>query len=360
MDEKEPIEEKAEEQKPEEQKPEEQESYRKGWRGLLDRWRAFRERVPVAAKAIIAILLLVSIAGAGLTALSTYNFTQNNPNFCNSCHIMNESFEAWENSEHAGINCHECHHLTPKELNQLLVSAFIRRTEKVPVRYGKVIVPWKFCVSCHWEENEHYPAATKINNSRLHAKHYFMEKIECSKCHGYKTHEFQPEERYCLKCHKQKQVHGKGMGGLACLNCHTDRTPDMRPGPNKCLFCHGDETVREMLIIEDTIDVKYFEPSEELIQSATKINRPRNAPMRFFCYYCHKPHQQIRPDFGTCISCHPKVENVGVHQMHIEDAELLCIDCHKPHSWRVTKKLSKTLCVQCHEYKEPDSFLRAD
>lgn len=368
MDEKEQREEKPEGQKPhkkisgedkpqEEPAEEEEITYRKGLRGLLDRWRVFAHRVPVAAKAIIAILILVSITGASITAYTTYNFTQNDPSFCNSCHIMNESYDAWQKSEHAGINCHECHHLSVAELNALMVSAFIKRTEKVPVRYGKVIVPWKYCVSCHWEENEHYPEVKKINNSTLHARHYFMEKIECSKCHGYRLHKFNLEERYCINCHEGKVVHGKGMGGLACLNCHTDRTPDMLPGPNKCLYCHGDETVREMLVLDDTIDVKYFQPSEELVKKATKIERPANAPMQFFCYQCHQPHEQIRPDYGTCMSCHAKVVNVGRHKLHIQTVGLECTECHKPHSWRVSIEQAKTLCAECHDYVDPREFL---
>jgi hypothetical protein len=212
-------------------------------------------------------------------------------------------------------------------------------------------------MGCHWEENEKYPEAVKINSSRLHSKHYFMEKIECSKCHGYKVHEFRPEEKYCLECHKRKIVHGKGMGGLACLNCHTDRTPDLRPGPNKCLFCHGGDSVRERLILDDTLDVSNFTPSKEIIDEATKIDRPDGAPMQFFCYECHHPHDQVRPDFGTCLSCHPKVVKVGKHEIHVQNIGIECTECHKQHSWRVDRETAKTLCADCHDYQDPSTFL---
>lgn len=352
MEEKDPVEEKIEEEPTEEEQP-----IRRGIKGLLDRWRIFSKKVPRVAKAIIAILILISVSGAALTAFTTYNITQNDPNFCNKCHIMNESFDAWKRSVHKDINCHECHHLSISELNALMVSAIILRTNEVPVRYGKVIVPWKYCIGCHWEENEKYPDAVKINSSRLHAKHYFMEKIECSKCHGYKVHEFRPEEKYCLECHKRKVVHGKGMGGLACLNCHTDRTPDLRPGPNKCLFCHGGDSVREMLILDDTLDVTNFTPSKEIIDEATKIDRPKGAPMQFFCYECHHPHDQVRPDFGTCLSCHPKIVKVGKHQLHVQNIGLECTECHKQHSWIVDEETAKTLCADCHDYQDPGTFL---
>jgi len=354
-EEKEPIEPSSEEESQGESQEEKQ--VRKGWRGMLDRWRAFRERVPGAAKAISAIRILMSVFGAGFTAFTTYNFTQNNPAFCNQCHIMNEAYIAWQKSEHSRINCHECHHLSIQDLNALMVSAFIRRTEKVPVRYGKIIVPWKYCIECHWEENKEYPDAKKINDSNLHAKHYFMQKIECAKCHGYRVHKFSLEERYCLECHKGKEVHGKGMVELPCLNCHTDRTPTLLPGPNKCLFCHGDESVREQLLQEGTLDVSHFQPSEETIKKAVKIDRPENAPMRFFCYQCHKPHAKVRPDYGTCLSCHSQIVNVGKHKLHIQTVGLECTNCHKPHSWRVNITEAKKVCTQCHGYKDPMTFI---
>jgi len=352
------MEEEKEKIKEEEPKREEEKKgYRKGIRGLLDRWRSFRDRTPVGAKVIIAVLIIMSIIGASFTAFTTYNFTQNNPNFCKSCHIMEPAFEAWQKSEHANINCHECHHLSVKELNTLMVSAFIRRTEKVPVRYGKIIVPWKYCVECHWEENPEYPNAKKINGSTFHAKHYFMEKIECSKCHGYRVHKFTLEERYCITCHKGREVHGEGMASLPCLNCHTDRTPNLLPGTQKCLFCHGDESVRKELISDATIDVTHFQPSQDVIKKAIKINRPADAPMQFFCYQCHKPHEKVRPDYGTCISCHSQIVNVGKHKLHIQTVGLECKSCHKEHVWRVTRDSAKKICTTCHEYKDPMRFI---
>ncbi len=318
---------------------------------------AVKRRIPFRGRLIIIVLGLVIIIGGSVVAYSTYDFTQNNPEFCNKCHIMEPAFQSWEKSEHAGINCHKCHHLSISELNQLLVSFLVRRTESVPVRYGKVIVPWKYCISCHWEENREFPIAKKINSSRIHARHYFMEKIECSKCHGYRLHKFTLEEKYCLECHKGREVHAKGMEELACLNCHTDRQVDLKPGRKKCLFCHGDENVRRELDTGDTIDVKHFRPSDEVIKHATKIKVSKDSPMQFFCYECHKPHDQVRPDYGTCLSCHPQIINVGKHKTHVQNMGLECTTCHMKHTWRVTEKNAQTICTECHEYKDPMSFI---
>ncbi len=308
-------------------------------------------------KIIIAVLLLLIIIGGGLVAFKFYDFTQNNPKFCISCHLMKPAYDAWEKSVHGEINCHECHHLSLIEQNQLLITFVLHRPKTVPPRHGKVIVPAEVCSKCHWEENEKFPEAKKVNDSRIHAKHYYMEKIECTKCHGYIVHEFKPEGRFCLRCHQGKVVQGKGMENLACLNCHTDRTSNMRPGRKKCLFCHGGDSVRKELLAEGTLDVTNYQPDPKVIKKATKIKVSKNSPMQFDCYECHKPHTKIRPDEGSCRSCHAQVVNVGKHKLHIETMGLGCKSCHQPHSWKVTKKEAKSLCTQCHGYKDPVTFI---
>ncbi|GBD99127.1 hypothetical protein BMS3Abin07_01159 [bacterium BMS3Abin07] len=319
-----------------------------------------REGITLKGKIVITVLLLVIVTGGGVVAFKFYDFTQNNPKFCVSCHLMKPAYDAWSKSVHKGINCHECHHLTIPEQNRLLISFVLHRPKSVPPRHGKTIVPWKYCIKCHWERDKRYPNAPLINNSRGHATHYFMQKIECSKCHGYIIHKFNAEPRFCLKCHKGKVVHGQGMKGLACLNCHTDRTPTFRPGRKKCLFCHGDESVRMELIADGTMDVTHNRPSEAIVKKATKINVPRNAPMQFNCYKCHKPHTKLMPGSDTCLSCHQKMEilKTGKHNLHVESVGLKCIYCHKPHIWKVTKKQAKKTCTQCHEYRDPMRFIK--
>lgn len=325
---------------------------------MFNPFRWLKEGMPLKGKIIIAVLLLGIMVGGGIVSFKFYDFTQNNPKFCVSCHLMQPAFDAWEASEHQQINCHDCHHLSIPEQNRLLINFVLHRPETVPDRHGKIIVPWKYCIQCHWEKNEKYENAKLINKSRMHAKHVFMEQVECSKCHGYITHKFTAEPRFCLKCHQGKVVHGSGMEEIACLNCHTDRTPDLRPGPRKCLFCHGGEKVRKELIADQTLDVTHYEPSDEIIKKATKITRPPNGPMQFTCYQCHHPHQTSRPDWRNCMNCHSQILAVGKHGSHIQVMGLECKQCHKPHTWRVTPEQAKKDCVMCHDYKEPESFLR--
>jgi hypothetical protein len=192
-----------------------------------------------------------------------------------------------------------------------------------------------------------------------------MEQIECTECHGELKqnreglHRFLPTERFCVKCHAEKQVHGEAMGGLACVNCHTERTADFKPGRKKCLFCHSaDEKIRKELIEGGTIDVRYFTPNPAVIKKATKISFTEKSPMQFYCYECHKPHTpgKVRPKSEDCLKCHESIRKVGKHKVHL-NMDMQCKECHRPHTWKVTEATAKTDCVKCHEYRSPGAFL---
>ncbi|MEK6672575.1 MAG: cytochrome c3 family protein [Nitrospirota bacterium] len=317
----------------------------------------YSEKVPLKVKLLIVIFLLLFVVAMAFAGYKINDYFENDPNACMLCHVHDYAQQAWIKSKHNAVNCHECHHSSKKEqVEQMFKFAFLGQ-KAVPPRHGKVIVPWKLCITCHWEKKDKYPNAPLVNKSQFHAKHVFMEQIECSKCHGYVTHQFPTEERFCAKCHSGKEVHGTGMENLACLNCHTDRTKDLKPGRKKCLFCHGDKSIRDELIADGTIDVKRFQPSPDVIKKAKKIEVPDDAPMKIDCYQCHKPHTKVRPDHTDCLRCHPNELNVGRHSMHVKDLGMKCMDCHKPHRWKVAKEQAKKDCVKCHEYKDPDKFI---
>lgn len=320
-----------------------------------------RGPLSLKAKLLILTLLTVIVAGGSTVAYLFYDFTQNNPKFCVSCHLMQPAYDTWAKSEHKGLNCHDCHHLSIPEQNQLLISFVLHRPDSVPDRHGKVIAGLsKFCNECHTEGK-----GRRINTSLFHAKHVYMAQLECTMCHGEVKpdksglHSFLPSEKFCLKCHSGKDVHGEGMGELACLNCHTDRTKDLKPDRRKCLYCHStDQGVREVLEEGGTIDVRHFKPDPSLVKRASKIAYSEKAPMQFYCYECHQAHTpgKVRPTTTDCLKCHSKIRYVGKHKVHL-NIDMKCQDCHKPHIWTVTEASARKDCVACHEYKSPKTFL---
>jgi len=320
-----------------------------------------QEPMSLKAKLLVIALLLIIVFGGGFIAFKFYDFTQNNPKFCVGCHLMQPAYDSWAQSEHKALNCHDCHHLTIVEQNQLLISFVLKRPNSVPERHkGQVIVSSKYCNSCHTEGK-----AARINKSLFHAKHVYMEQIECTECHGEVKpdksglHHFLPSEKFCTKCHKGKQVHGEGMGGLACINCHTDRTKDLKPGRLKCLYCHSsDDRIKQQLKDDGTMDVRFFVPDAATIKKAKKIVFEEKSPMQFYCYECHKPHEagKVRPNNDDCLRCHSGIPKIGKHKEHL-NMDMKCKDCHKPHVWRVTEVSAKKDCVACHEYRSPKVFI---
>jgi len=329
----------------------------------------YSEKISRKARIMISVFVLLFCVGVLFTAYKINDYFENNPNACSTCHVHPDANKAWAVSVHRSINCHECHHSTKQEQMVQMYKFVFLGQKTVNPRHGEVIVPWKLCFSCHWDKNPKYPNAPNISSSRYHAKHVFNEKIECTKCHGYKTHKFSLEERYCVTCHKDKEIHQHmaakkdseqcaPMESFACMNCHTDRTRDLKPERKKCLYCHGGEDVRKELTAGGTIDVKHFQPSPEVVKRAIKINVPANAPMQFNCYECHNPHKKLKPDAKDCLSkCHTTVPSVGKHEVHIKMMNMKCIDCHKVHVWKVTEAQAKKDCIKCHEYKDPKKFI---
>lgn len=317
----------------------------------------YSEGLSRKARIIIFTGFFMFTIASGFAGYKINDYFENDPNACMMCHVHDDANNAWAKSVHRSVNCHECHHSTKKDQVVQMYRFAVLGQKKVEPRHGKIIVPSKLCMECHWDRNEKHPEAPLVNKSQYHAKHVFIEKIECTKCHGYVIHNFLPEERFCFRCHENKEVHGTGMEKLACLNCHTDRTSNLKPGRKKCLYCHGDASIRKELMADATIDVKYFQPSPETIKKATKINAPADAPMQFYCYECHKPHAKGKPDQTACVKCHGTIAKIGKHELHVQGMNMKCMDCHKPHIWRVSEAQAKKECTKCHEYRDPKRFL---
>jgi hypothetical protein len=316
----------------------------------------YSEGISRKTRVIILILILLFLVSMGIGGYKMNNYFETNPNACVVCHVHDYAQQGWLLSKHAVVTCHECHHASKRDQVEQIFRFVVFGVNSVSPRHGKVIVPWKLCIRCHWEKNDKYPEAPLINKSRFHAKHLFMEQIECSKCHGYFTHQFPTEKKFCVMCHEEKEVYGTGMEHLPCLNCHTDRTKDLRPDREKCLFCHGNKSVRDKLIAGGTIDVKRFLPTLDEIEKAAKIDVPSDAPMQFYCYECHKPHEKARPAGGDCLRCHSD-QLYGKHELHSKNLGMKCMDCHRPHRWKVTQKQAKKDCTKCHDYKDPSTFV---
>ena len=258
---------------------------------------------PKEKTVLVSIMLVISVIGIVL-AVRYYTYIQKNPEFCNSCHLMEEAYTAWKQSGHRFIVCQDCHRLGIVEQNRLLIKFVFTTERKTPEPHGNV-TPWESCTQCHWEEATQ--GALSVTKSTGHARHVTVEKLKCMDCHTRSVHAFRPDRNACLRCHKDWKIHGIGMEETSCMTCHpfSPRSAgSFIPDRERCLTCH---------------------------RTSSRTSFPDKVPMaRMNCYECHKPHHRIKPTDDDCLRCHTRevLDSRAVHRSGKH-----CTTCHVPHRW---------------------------
>ena len=258
---------------------------------------------PKEKTVLVSIMLIISVIGIVL-AVRYYTYIQKSPEFCNSCHLMEEAYTAWKQSGHRFIVCQDCHRLGIVEQNRLLIKFVFTTERKTPEPHGNV-TPWESCTQCHWEEATQ--GALSVTKSTGHARHVTVEKLKCMDCHTRSVHAFRPDRNACLRCHKDWKIHGIGMEETSCMTCHpfSPRSAgSFIPDRERCLTCH---------------------------RTSSRTSFPDKVPMaRMNCYECHKPHHRIKPTDDDCLRCHTRevLDSRAVHRSGKH-----CTTCHVPHRW---------------------------
>lgn len=285
---------------------------------------SFQTFIEENQKAIVLLLLLLSIMG-GVVGFRYYKHTQEDPEFCVSCHLMQEAFKSWQKSKHRDFQCQVCHSMTILEQNRLLISFVVKGEKTIKQKHGR-INPWNACRECHTSAVAQ--GSVTLTNSYGHARHVFMLNIPCQTCHTGSLHAFKPDEQVCSTCHKDRLIHGMGMEGLSCLTCHT----------------YGEKELKMI--------------SDERCRSCHRTIPTKGVMSRLKCFDCHHPHGQIKPSSSDCLkTCHGNESKVGQHELHMEKAKLQCLDCHRAHLWAISKTEAKKLCNRCHVLKDPATFI---
>jgi len=256
---------------------------------------------------------LLIVAGAVLVGFRTYDYVENDPRFCLSCHLMESAYGRWQTSVHAKVGCHACHQQsTAAKLDQLWKYATLR-----PTRVSKhAEVDYTRCAACHLSRD---PRWKQIADTAGHRVHFERLGLQCVGCHSKGVHVFVRPTDSCQGCHTQ-QVTGAGkMAAFHCTTCHDFLARDHElgaPTRAECLTCHATMQVR----------TERFDPK---------------APMQFPCQQCHEPHGRTRPTMDGCRTCH-HVADFGLHAVPFHQD---CQSCHEPHLWRTE---ARATCERCH------------
>ena len=259
------------------------------------------------------VLLLLALLIVAIPSILIYDYTQNNPKFCTSCHVMNEAFETWEMSVHGDLNCHACHEASMAESMQHVYDVLTKNPSEVT---KPVEIENELCEKCHASAD---PQWHQVLNTAGHKVHVFGddEEVVCIECHGMELHVFRPGKEACVECHSPDHLHGSETMTVDCTSCHhflldADSLDPMR---DDCLVCHSNK--------------------EDLT-----LSMPSDAHLESTCTSCHNPHGEVTAE--PCSTCHDVDE--GIHSVPFH---LLCTSCHVPHEEADVRET----CESCHADK---------
>ncbi|HAZ12474.1 MAG: hypothetical protein A2X86_16760 [Bdellovibrionales bacterium GWA2_49_15] len=278
-----------------------------------------RSNIPIPHGKKLTILLVAGGAGALIAAIvgwKGYHYIEHEPKFCTSCHTMNSAFKLWDESGHRKIECHTCHVANVvSNLHQLWLYT-TRKPDEV-VKHAEI--DRAVCMQCH-TSGSNKTKWDRIIETPGHQIHTIKNHIECVQCHATSVHRFKPDKNLCQSCHQQITLNAAGsMAEMHCDQCHPfldkDAKRSLRPDRAACLECH------------ETMQIK-----KEIF--------PADAPMKWACGECHKPHSAIRISNQDCKNCHDVKK--GIHSVK---AHKDCQQCHKPHAWKIT---NRAICESCH------------
>lgn len=307
--------------------------------GFLDTATGWVRGLPPALLVAVALVGAAVVAGGGYYAYQTYDYIEHDNEFCISCHLMVEPYEAFAQSAHRGLGCKACHQPTFVARSQMALTQILEQPVDLETHAE---VPNEQCASCHIEGD---PQTWEIiENSAGHRVHLESEDstlqgLMCVECHSTTIHEFAPSTRTCSQsgCHEDTGIRLGQMADLTihCSACHGFVEPVSRgtgilaaeaalqPDMSGCLSCHA---MREL------------------------IDLPEDEPHDGVCAACHNPHTQVEAGeaTGSCatVGCHDRPDTLTAFHRGLDPGTLEdCTNCHTAHTFR----LEGGECTACHQ-----------
>ena len=259
-------------------------------------------------QAIIAIALLI----VAITSYFIYDYTQHDPKFCTTCHLMNTAYETWDVSAMHELNCHECHESDMVESLGHVVEVLTENPQHVT----KITeVDNELCEECHASNDRRW---LQVLNTEGHRVHFFErdQPPDCIECHGLRLHVFAPQEELCMECHDKDTGMDAPEIEIHCLDCHEFTDRRLFPESEDCINCHDFARIQSVM--------------DESIHRSVKVKTD--------CFSCHDPHAERT--FVDCESCHD-TSGLGLH--HIS-SHTKCELCHTPHG----QTGMRDNCMICH------------
>jgi hypothetical protein len=301
-----------------------------------------RERIsrlpPAVLIAAAASAVAVGVV-SGVLLYRTYDYVQHDNEFCMSCHLMQDPFDRFAQSEHRGLGCKACHQPTMVVRTQMALAQILENPDEI---HTHAEVPNRVCAECHIRgDPDRWRLIEASAGHRVHMESQdpSLRGLQCVQCHSSGIHEFAATDRTCAQagCHETTEVRLGRMGSLTihCASCHEFNAVvadavhadtlalALRPQREQCLSCHA--------------------------MRALVVDFPVHDPHAGACGACHDPHEQTTPAQAvqSCAvgGCHARVDTVTAYHRGLTPNVLSqCTSCHSAHEFR-----APTECLQCHQ-----------
>ncbi len=152
--------------------------------------RAQRRGLPGIWTIALAVLGMAAVSLGAFGVVRAYQFVEDDPRFCRTCHTMREAWDQWHSGEHREVTCHSCHEADLiGSLRQVLMYV-TQRPDEVET-HAKVSAAT--CLNCHRPQEE---------TAQADLRHAIGERTDCLLCHGQELHRVQPGwSDFCASCH---------------------------------------------------------------------------------------------------------------------------------------------------------------
>jgi hypothetical protein len=256
-------------------------------------------------RVIFLVMLVLVVVGVTFAGYRTFDYIENNPGFCASCHLMATAWQTWKDGPHKNVNCKVCHEQNIQDRTRIVWRWATSDIHNVPphTRLAR-----RVCEECHLNEKSDWQ---QISKTAGHEIHVTRDNLECLACHLPSLHATTPTTKECTTCHSKASANIGGMKAFHCTTCHKFTAKHngngLKPEKETCLGCHA-----SMSLKGETFPVQ--------------------GPMQYECSACHKPHSRPLLAFSDCLACHAPIAE---DRRHFEMKALTkCVTCHKPHHWK--------------------------
>jgi len=260
-------------------------------------------------------IIIIALVVMAIPSYFIYDYTQHNPKFCITCHLMDEAYDTWDVSAMHDLDCHSCHESDIVTSMDHLREVIFENPQEVT---KMTEIDNELCEHCH-ESND--PQWLQILGTAGHEVHVIdrNQPPDCIDCHGLRLHIFRPAQEVCSECHGEENNQPVEDMDIHCIVCHEFLATEheLIPEQGECLSCHE---------AQDTMGVSF----------------PSDAHADTPCMNCHQPNEEAQ--HIECIVCH-EIPEEGIHTTV---AHSNCATCHIPHS----SDPMRDNCLSCHLDRE--------